>query len=729
MMNGDKIESHERVANMMVAAQERERNDSIESQEDQDEREQQDDEQPKRSWAIIQALLLIIALGLAGYNHYLLSDWELDTQSGEMVLESLDIGRGDECYEGGVKFQAGRDANANLLLDDDEITASTVLCHGIQGASGSSGLAGLDGESPSQPLLQSTQLLPGDACPSGGATIATGMDDDKNGVLDEQEVVSQQTLCNGVNGAHGSDGDDGLAGIDGNPGAPALIERYDAPSYLCNHGVVLYFGIDDGQGQGEPFDGLLDDDEVRTSLKFCFSPMNSERITDIGQGITDSFTTTCDQGGFLTESHRLVFAATDGINGCELYISNGTSEPAQLLLNINPSGESKPGKELGFTVIEGSEQEGLIFDADDGTNGRQLWVTNGTELGTFSLGESLLVAPVHWMSGVVLRSVQGGLLWTNGTELVPLDQHPMWNTSTSSGITTSLSGLSSLGSEMLHAEEGMLWFNAEDSSTDNEAYCLSADGILTHWDLNPTSATTFVDWVSHGNDFYSVANRGTVNQLAYLGPNGSSQWLTNLAPVSGDTHMGEVLGVHMVNDALVYDARLSGSDSTLWSTNITSTITTQLSNQIFAPGSTLGGVVSNNGLMFDCFTAAHGTELCITDGSANGTSLLNDAAPGVTSSNLVAAVSLGDHWLLLASGYDGTTTHGVSLWSTDGIELSLRYNPWPGISNSSQAGSYGGLLVTSTQVFFIAHDGATGHEWHRWSHGELSDDWVVLKGQ
>ena len=195
MMNGDKIESHESVANMMAAAQERERNDSIEYQEDQDEREQQDDEQPKRSWAIIQALLLIIALGLAGYNHYLLADWELDTQSGEMVLESLDIGRGDECYEGGVKFQAGRDANANLLLDDDEITASAVLCHGIQGASGSSGLAGLDGVSPSQPLLQSTQLLPGGACPSGGATIATGMDDDKNGVLDEQEVVSQQTLC------------------------------------------------------------------------------------------------------------------------------------------------------------------------------------------------------------------------------------------------------------------------------------------------------------------------------------------------------------------------------------------------------------------------------------------------------------------------------------------------------------------------------------------------------
>jgi len=37
------------------------------------------------------------------------------------------------------------------------------------------------------------------------------------------------------------------------------------------------------------------------------------------------------------------------------------------------------------------------------------------------------------------------------------------------------------------------------------------------------------------------------------------------------------------------------------------------------------------------------------------------------------------------------------------------------------------MVVSDSQVFFIAHDGSTGHEWHRWSHGELSDDWIVIQ--
>lgn len=54
------------------------------------------------------------------------------------------------------------------------------------------------------------------------------------------------------------------------------------------------------------------------------------------------------------------------------------------------------------------------------------------------------------------------------------------------------------------------------------------------------------------------------------------------------------------------------------------------------------------------------------------------------------------------------------------------YNPWPGSANDSQALTYGGLILSDTQAFLIAHDGITGHEWHRWSHGELSDDWIVI---
>ena len=53
--------------------------------------------------------------------------------------------------------------------------------------------------------------------------------------------------------------------------------------------------------------------------------------------------------------------------------------------------------------------------------------------------------------------------------------------------------------------------------------------------------------------------------------------------------------------------------------------------------------------------------------------------------------------------------------------------PWTGSGNSSAALTYGQLIIGPTQAWMIAHDGVHGHEWHRWSHGELSDDWIVIR--
>ena len=101
----------------------------------------------------------------------------------------------------------------------------------------------------------------------------------------------------------------------------------------------------------------------------------------------------------------------------------------------------------------------------------------------------------------------------------------------------------------------------------------------------------------------------------------------------------------------------------------------------------------------------------------------------MSSSTLVDAVPLNGEWLILSSGEDESVVHGVSLWSTDSSGMTVQYNPWPGASNSSLGGTYGSILLTTTQAFFIAHDGMAGHEWHRFSHGELSDDWLVLSVQ
>jgi hypothetical protein len=68
----------------------------------------------------------------------------------------------------------------------------------------------------------------------------------------------------------------------------------------------------------------------------------------------------------------------------------------------------------------------------------------------------------------------------------------------------------------------------------------------------------------------------------------------------------------------------------------------------------------------------------------------------------------------------------MGLWAVQGDAVRLVYDPRPGPSTSSEALTYGSLVVGSEAVFFLANDGVSGHEWHRWSHGELSSDWIVI---
>jgi len=80
----------------------------------------------------------------------------------------------------------------------------------------------------------------------------------------------------------------------------------------------------------------------------------------------------------------LFFTADDGINGVELWKSNGTAAGTVMVKNINPVvpnpgaglfGNSSPGS---LTNVNGT----LFFSADDGVNGRELWKSDGTAAGT-----------------------------------------------------------------------------------------------------------------------------------------------------------------------------------------------------------------------------------------------------------------------------------------------------------------------------------------------------------
>ncbi|MDX1488869.1 MAG: hypothetical protein R3268_11750, partial [Acidiferrobacterales bacterium] len=85
------------------------------------------------------------------------------------------------------------------------------------------------------------------------------------------------------------------------------------------------------------------------------------------------------------------FSASDGngVNGRELWMSDGTNAGTVLVKDIRSGGGSSNPANL--TVFNGA----LYFSADDGVNGRELWKSDGTDAGTVSVkdiypaGESL----------------------------------------------------------------------------------------------------------------------------------------------------------------------------------------------------------------------------------------------------------------------------------------------------------------------------------------------------
>ncbi|HEV7571075.1 MAG TPA: ELWxxDGT repeat protein [Thermoanaerobaculia bacterium] len=78
---------------------------------------------------------------------------------------------------------------------------------------------------------------------------------------------------------------------------------------------------------------------------------------------------------------KLIFNANDGRNGTELWTTDGTAAGTRLLADIRTGfASSFPGERI---VYHGQ----MIFDADDGVDGRELWITDGTPAGTHFLND------------------------------------------------------------------------------------------------------------------------------------------------------------------------------------------------------------------------------------------------------------------------------------------------------------------------------------------------------
>jgi len=108
---------------------------------------------------------------------------------------------GAHCAAGGYQLRTGFDANGNMLLDFDEISGEGYVCDGKDGVDASAPLGFAN-------LVRVSVEAAGAACPAGGKRLQFGLDRDADGNLDAEEVTEADFVCDGAAGGAGAAGAD-----------------------------------------------------------------------------------------------------------------------------------------------------------------------------------------------------------------------------------------------------------------------------------------------------------------------------------------------------------------------------------------------------------------------------------------------------------------------------------------------------------------------------------------
>jgi ELWxxDGT repeat protein len=364
----------------------------------------------------------------------------------------------------------------------------------------------------------------------------------------------------------------------------------------------------------------------------------------------------------------LVFFASDGVSGGELWTSDGTFAGTQLVKDIHPGSGS--GVVLGyqpFPVRRELARVGgtLFFPANDGTHGEELWRTDGTAAGTQLVKD---VAP-----GSTNGPIQNLCAAAEGTVFFranPAFKGELWKTDGTESGTLKVSDAAP--SFFSHCVGNRVFFDFPASGSDYEL-----------WTSDGTEAGTFlVKDIRPGLEgalyfSFGVGVASVGDQLLFWADDGShgfEPWVSDGTP-----------------DGTLLLADLAAGS--FWSAASSGLFTLPFSR----PGEAL----------FFAFATGHGWEPWRTDGTPGGTQLLADTNQQLSSQRKIfgqwVPLGLVDHLGELGFAPDDGQ-HGSELWRSDGSELgtALVKDIYPGEPSGTFLGPslpqslIGKLILSST---------------------------------
>ena len=124
--------------------------------------------------------------------------------------------------------------------------------------------------------------------------------------------------------------------------------------------------------------------------------------------------TSAGPGPYYTVGDRILFRANDRVHGTEWWVSDGTEAGTGLLADIFPGPDSSTQRAISLVRSVATLGGELLFTADDGVSGIELWKTDGTPAGTVRVKD---ISPGAGSSRPDYFSVMGDTLYFGATDL------------------------------------------------------------------------------------------------------------------------------------------------------------------------------------------------------------------------------------------------------------------------------------------------------------------------
>jgi ELWxxDGT repeat protein len=395
---------------------------------------------------------------------------------------------------------------------------------------------------------------------------------------------------------------------------------------------------------------------------------------------------------YLTKvGNRVFFNAKDGVHGQELWVSDGTDAGTYLVLDLIPG----PDGSVPQMIIELNGK--AVFHADNNQNGMDWYISDGTAAGTTRLGDIDVGGPGlppeicgfwDFPSGRV-----NSVVFYRGSD--PTHGRELWKTDGTPSGTGLLKDIRPGVADSSPADFGqvgdLVYFEADDDLWKSDGTDL---GTVRLSDVYPLGI------VGVGSKAFFIGDEGPDGPYGFepYVSDGTPEGTHILKDINPGDGWSDPTAMTRIDDLLYFSAYSPGFGREWWVSDGTEEGTVMMMDLLPGPGSSSPErfIQVEETVFFLATDVEHGRELWKTDGTPEGTMLVKDINPGVEDSDPTYFVSSYSHLYFWAND----AINGNALWCSDGTETGTQLIA--DFSPSTSSGFGTPLTVANGLLFFGA---------------------------